>query len=287
MINNRLLATGAYRFRYHPDAPLTEYLRLQQSVICASAVPGPLSQRAFENPNPWDPSTGNTYGGFNPDLWLKQAVRGFTPFDVDSCLGGAGTCSARVFLSPHHFLMGCGAVHETGETASIKYVGLDFRLGYQVEAHTGTIVKLLPANWAMYTNDSARLPCYARMHNTYIGANGEIDAERQWVMPVLAFNTLGSSIYLPDDPLFNWVKPIPSDPYKMASGGDSGSPIFCGFFGEPVILSFISGGTFLGIQHASTLYWEIVSVMNSLATAFSDPLAGSYRPQTVDLRIFD
>lgn len=282
-----LLAAGVKRFRYHTDSPLITYLLGQQTAICAASTPGAATQRAFVNPNPWDVATGETYGGFNPNLFLKGTAPGFTNFDTDAVLGGAGTCSSKVFISPHHYLLGCGAAHSYTDTADVKLLGADFRIGYQVSEYTGTIVKLLPDNWHYYTNNSVRLPAFARMHNTYIGADSATDAERQWVMPVLAFNGVGTDAYAPTDSLFAWAKTNPADPYKMVSGGDSGSPIFCGLFGAPVILSFIQGASAVGQVHIAGLYWTIVSLMNSLATTYSDPLAGTYRPQVVDLSVFD
>ncbi len=281
------LAPGVKRFRYIAGTPLLDYLAAQQSAICDAHSPGASVQRAFENPNPWDVATGETYGGFNQSLFLKGSATGFANFDTDAVLGGAGTCASKVFISPHHYLQGCGATHGITDTADVKLLGLDFRLGYQVAEYTGTIVKLLPDNWHFYTNNSVRLPCFARMHNTYIGAESTVDAERQWVMPIPAFNGVAEDIYLPTDDLFPWVKSNPAAPYKMAYGLDSGSPIFCGMFGDPVILGFVSVATVLGSEHVAGLYWTIVSLMNSLATTNSDPLAGTYRPQLVDLAVFD
>ena len=72
----------------------------------------------------------------------------------------------------------------------------------------------------------------------------------------------------------------------MATGGDSGSPVFCGINGELVILSHVTFYGVIGTDDLALLAPQINTAMNDLATYYSDPAAGTYAVQTVDLSGF-
>lgn len=273
----RLLAPNAVRFKQVPGQPLVDYLYAQQLAACAGKSPGAATQRAFVNPNDWDAETGNSYGAVNPNVFLPY------PFSTTTL-----ACNSSVFISPHHYLKPCGLLHNPTmvETDTLKLIGSDTRLYYQVAEYTGVIAKLLPYNYGLYSGNSAELPAFARMHNTYIGVSPDVTAERQWIMPVTAFAWGEGTQFQADHPLFAWQKQMPNSPVgTMLSGGDSGSPVFCYIQGQPVILSFVSSAWMMGSDKLAELFWQIATKMRELAAFYGDPLAQSYKPQTVDLEL--
>lgn len=269
---------------------LYSYLLSQQLAALSGETPGALTQRAFTNPNDDDPATGNTYGAINSNLFLKRAKAGYTPFDVDALLTAPGTCAKRAWISPNHYLGGCSSDHGVTETATSRFITESAMMFYSATVYTGTLCKLLPW-WYGYLigtqkyNDSAsnRMPAFALMFNTYEGAG--ITAETEWIMPVDFITGVGAAQYEPADSRFSWQKQYNAS-YQMATAEDSGSPIFCGVNGEPVILSFVEAGLTMGAADLAIQHSLIRAKMRELSAANGGPNPTTVAPLVADLSGF-
>lgn len=276
----RVLAPYVYAAADVPGAPLTTYLRAQQLAACANKSPGASTQRTYVN--------GDGSGGFNTGMFLKQASPGFDAFDVDAFLiVPPAACAGKVYISEHHYLSPCGLVHNGGlvDTDTMKVIGRDSLLYYDETPYTGTIVKLLPYNAEFYLEPtdaglSRQIPCFTRARNTMVSG------EYFWTQPVNAFNineayTAVGYQFTPDHPLYAWQQQ--ESDYYMSWGNDSGSPVFCGIYGEAVLVSFTAAASAVGWDKFHLLLDTITIKMQELATYYSDPNALEYRPQTVAL----
>lgn len=277
----RVLAPYSLPVDSVPGAPLTAYLRAQQLAACAGKSPGAAAQRTYVN--------GDGSGGFNTGMFLKQNASGFDSFDVDAFLvESPASCAGRVYISAHHYLNPCGNIHAGGvlvDTDTVKQIGSDTELMYDPTPYTGTIVKLLPEYADFYLEADQQIPCFARMKNTTLGAG-----ELWWTQPVNAFavgpDGTGVSTYqfTPEHPLYEWQQQYTD--YFLSIGGDSGSPVFCGIYGEPVLISFVAVGSYVGFDRFHRLLTQITIKMRELAAFYSDPDAATYAPQTVPLNVY-
>ena len=269
-----------------------DYLLNQQLAAISTETPGASTQRAFTNPNDIDPATGSTWGPFNPNLFLKRAKPGYTPFDTDPVLYKPGTCGARAWLSPHHYINGCGSDHGSIDTDTSRLILTGAVLYYSDVAYTGTLVKLLPWWYSCLTNNypakpsGVKLPAFARMHNTYTGSG--VTVEQDWVMPVDYDPNPGSTNspqYLDGDVRKVWQKESGTSP-AMCTSGDSGSSIFCGVNGDTIILSFVELAATMGDVDLAANYSLIKSKMQELSVINGGPNATTISPLVADLSMF-
>lgn len=285
---------------------LRKYLRDQQIAALSGVTPGSASQRAHVYQNNIAAGNGETvamngvFGPVNPDNFLRaQTKPGFDPLPIDlldSALATAGaTIESRVWLSAHHYITGLGGKHGLNAGPSYRLIASDGVIRYSVTAWGGAIAKLLPSDWRLYlpaprsglSTIAVGIPAWARMFNTYIGGSSDPDAERRWVMPVSFGN---GPLSLPvGDPLepfqrHGWSS---TNPRLIATGGDSGSPVFIGIAGQLVILSHISMFMNAFYDSYADHIPAINTAMNELATYYGDAAAGTYAAQTVNLSSFN
>jgi len=266
-----------------PVLYLREYLQTQQSLICGASLPGSASQRGYVN--------GNGTGGVNPNLFLKKTVAGYDGFNVDVFLNSPaipGTCSSRVYISSHHYLLACGYGHNKSlvDTNTTKRIGYDTRLEYDPVLYTGVIAKLLPSDTyryiptvlgdsGSYVNTGGPLPAFCRLANT------NQSGESWWVQPANAWSGSGGQ-FLPGNTLLAWQQQFSSG--YLGKGGDSGSPIFCGIKGDTVLLGFVCClGTVGAGEHPGSTNQLIKDKMQELAQYYNDPNWNTYAPLVVNL----
>jgi hypothetical protein len=236
-------------------------------------------------------------------------INGYRPFDVTTVAKNTGSASTQAWISPHHWISGIGAAHGVGSVyGQTVLVGGDCVIGYSAAPYVGTLTKFLPPTWRSYLPRHSEaypisgVPCWARLTNTYNGSN-------YWIEPVVARSEVVSSgmgsavaqITYPREALstafcktYNGV---------ICTGGDSGSPVFCGINGTPVLLGRVYGyggaiDWYGDILDAATTIWinpwpiavqdlrqnDITSAMNKLASLNGD--ATVYALQYVDLTGF-
>lgn len=279
---------------------LRKYLKDQQLAAISGVTPGSLSQRVHTTP--YNAGFGATGNSVNVSNFIRaQTKTGFHPFHLDVLdellVGGTGPAQWRAWISPHHFLtwLGHGSNSSPGNWVSIAG---EVVVQYSATAWAGNLCKLLPSNWTDYIPREAfyiqggstpEFNIWSRFYNTY-----DVGADKRWVMPVRLGATSGNgdnNPYPTGDPRRAFQKTYSGSP-PMVNGGDSGSPAFIGITEDGGITATLVplghtaylGTTcsfFYGDMHAG-----INAAMNTLASANSDLLAGSYAVQTVDLSGF-
>lgn len=260
---------------------LRKYLYDQQVAALAGVTAGPQTQRAHALAfNEGFALTGSSVNTGN--LIRAQAKAGFTalPLDVlDELLVGAGGLAQwRAWISPHHFLTwrGHGSSSSVGKWVSISG---EIVVEYSATVWAGTLCKLLPSNWKTYlpdaTIDGGRhdINLWTRHYNTY-----DAGADKRWVMPASLGGT-ASNPYGTSDTRRPYQK-VSSDGV-MSTGGDSGSPAFCGINGTLVPL----GHTAYYGSVCSFWYGDYISSINSAMATLN--ASGVYTAQTVDLSGFN
>lgn len=256
---------------------LRQYLHDQQLAVLAGLSPGATTQRAF--------GTGGV--GINASCLVRRTAAGYDrpPLDVlDALLGTPGTAPFaqwRAWITPNHFLTWYG--HFSGApTATQRWVD-EVCVEYSATPWTGALCRFLPADvFAAKLPMPVGLPnvlgsyisAWARMFNTYA------DGEQYWVQPVW---WAGTNPVLAADPRRAWQRLSPAG--VMATGGDSGSPIWTQINGQLVILSHVvmyglAGGAGIGQMH----YHQRLSDFNAALAALN--ASGTYTVQTVDLSGF-
>lgn len=299
---------------------LRYYLKQQQIAALVGVTPGAGKQRAGAYPNGMaaglntEIKAAGSYGGINTNNFLFDSKPGFDglPADALSLLlnggsfGNQGGAQWQAWISPHHFLSWrghyisgvdggiyykvLGDLHTTqGGTATPNSLR-ECCVYYSPTAYTGTLVTLLPSNWREYMPETdiglrraapTAIACWTRMFNIYQGSG--INTEKRWVQPTeyLCRYDKGG-IYPPTDPRRPYQKPDYNN--ILVTGGDSGSPVFCGIKGNLVLLGHVAEGGLI-------CYWEdvyaddiaeITSVMNILATRNGE-VNPTYVCPTIDL----
>lgn len=277
---------------------LRDYLDKQQAAALVGVTPGAASQRAGVNGNGIAAGLASvvqmpgSFGGANTNNFLRaQGKSGFDGFNLplldevlDSGFSGNGA-GWRAWISPHHFLtwIGHGATSASGRVA----IQEEIVVMYSATPWGGALAKLLPSNYRSYMdviaaknwlNIGTGIGCWARLYNTYDG-KGDASAERRWVQPGMLHT--GTKI-----PSSRAAFQVRAEDGTLVNGGDSGSPVFVGIHGDLVMLSHCQSQYNLGSIFYADYITEINVAMNTLAAAASDPLAGSYAVQTVDLSGF-
>lgn len=275
---------------------LRKYLLDQQVAALSGIIPGAASQRAHVLGNNYDTSPfpgqvwhwGGTYGSVNTNNFLRaQSKPGFDalPLDaLDQILAGGqdGSIEWKAWISNHHYLTWKG--HGVSDGTYHKQIRGEIVVQYSPTEWTGTLVKLLPSNWEDYLpgvlpgGTLNEIRCWARLYNTYDGKT-DATSERRWVQPVV-----GLSSPRIDGDLAAYQKRNSNN--LMVTGGDSGTPVFCGINGDLVMLTHTVFGGYIGWYFYAEWATQINTAMNALATQFSDPAAGTYAIQTVDLSGF-
>jgi len=243
---------------------LRKYLDDQMTACLAGVAAGVASQAAF--------NAG--YSALNSgNFLLRRGVTGFDdmPLDIlEAVLATPGAwANSRVWISNHHYLTGLGALHGTGEASGRKAIGVDSFVWYSATEWTGSVAKVINP-YQEYLPDSASVQdagsgimCFVRAYNTYGSSN-------YWVMPAyFTYNTLDAA-----HPLYAYQRHGTGDSFM--TGGDSGSPVFCGVGGDLVILSHVAVAGVVGADKYGALKTSIDTAMNTLATENSDPAAGTY-----------
>lgn len=258
---------------------LRAYLRDQQLAALDGITPGSSAQRAHATL--FTTGTGSSVNTAN--FIRAQAKAGFDALPLDALdellVGVAGSVQWRAWISPHHYLTWKG--HGVGASGSgwLRF-SAEAIVEYSATAWTGTLIKLLPSNWRDYMPDplglavGTEINCWARLYHAHI------DGDYRWVQPV---RFSGANPYSSGDSRLQFQRPDANN--KMAIGGDSGSPVFCGVNGALVALGHIHYGGQVGTIAEFYANWitDINAAMNTLATAASDPAAGTYAVGTVDL----
>jgi hypothetical protein len=246
-----------------------------------------------------------SYAAQTATLLTGLTVSGWTPFDATIVANNNTNQQAQAWISPHHWISGIGAYHgQNPVSGTTCFVGRDVVIGYSATPYAGTLASFLPVTWAKYlpphtTNyPLSGMPCFCKLSNTYNGSGN-------WIEPVsatgLGFNTFSGLVNPPVDALeAPFCKTDPT--YKViGTSGDSGSPVFCGINGTPVLLGRIFGyggaidwyGDMLTAPTtkmsnnttSNTFQNDITSAMNTLATLNSD--ATIYALQYVSLAGFN
>lgn len=268
---------------------LRKYLVDQQLAALSGVTPGADAQRA--NATASDMGFGDG-GSVNTNCFIRaQAKSGFDALPqeaVDEILSG-GTNSARwrAWISPHHFLTWRG--HDSTDGATWRSLNGEYVVEYSATAWGGgtsaRLCKLLPENYKNYLPDSANwspnggftpeINVWARFYNTYLAG------DKRWVMPVRSglYVWGASPVYANDDVRFPFVKYNSGTP-KLATGGDSGSPIFMGVNGTLVPLGITVGLGGIPVADWTTFIPQINEAMEELNAS------GDYTVQTVDLSGF-
>ena len=266
---------------------LRKYLYDQQISALAGVTAGRSAQCAYANGY-------DQVSGINTGCFVRaQGKSGFAslPLDLLDDLLLADHYKNRVWLTPHHYITGLGATHSPSNiTANNRAIGIDSLIYYSSTIWTGTLAKLLPANWRTYMPDTTLavnssypitslgtdLPCWSRLYNIYTGAN-----DHGWVQPV---NYRASNpFYDVTDSRRAYQRYTGTDP--MIIPGDSGSPIFCGINGALVIVSFVATQWNAGTDDLGALTTQINTAMNSIAVQNGDNT--TYAVTTVDLTGFN
>lgn len=276
-----MLRSGAGTIKTDVSSYLTgslrKYLRDQQVAALAGVTAGASAQRATID--------GTVSGAVNTGNFLRaQGKTGFAGFALDildQMLAVDGPSARwKAWISPRHYISWEG--HGVGSTATRTPTSHDYCISYSTTAWTGTLTKLLPANWRNYLPRGAQGPwentniaCWSRPRNVYSGS------DLLWAMPQ---DLMRSAVYAATDPLSVYQRS--SDGY-MYKGGDSGTPMFCGINGHLIALSHVFYGSSGGYYHYADDIALINSTMNDLSTANGDANAGTYAVQTVDLSGFN
>lgn len=227
-------------------------------------------------------------------------IAGWTPFDAT--IENGEDMSNYYWISPHHYIRGIGWAHNMSNYpaygSNLVWVGIDIVVGYSATAWTGRIVKFLPVGWETYLpvhpesyiNPISGVPCFVRFANTYNGSN-------YWIEPVFCSV---SEVAIPTDAdLTPYLKTTGG---IIATGGDSGSPVFAGINGDLVLLGRVwgyggtidwygnyltaasrTGGT-MSTHDVRTWAADITTAMNNLASYNND--ATVYALQYADLSGF-
>lgn len=258
---------------------LRQHLWNQQQACLGGLTPGPAVQRAF--------APG---GGVNPDCLVRRSVAGYQrpPLDaLDQLLtGGVANPQAfhpfRAWVSPHHFLTWYG--HFTGAPTPTRRWVQEVCVEYSATPWTGALCRLLPGDVA-----TAKLPpepWQGASMGSYIAAwtrlsNVYLPGEQYWVQPVNMGSTNPAQPV--GDPRRPWQRTTPEG--VMATGGDSGSPIWTQINGHLVILSHVvmyaaAGGGGIG----QSQYHQIIPQLNAALAELN--ASGTFTIQTVDLSGF-
>jgi len=269
---------------------LRKYLYDQQAAALVGVTPGATAQRAgvYGNGIAAGLNTavamGGSYGGANPNNFIRaQGKAGFAglPLDLldqilDSGHSGNGA-GWRAWISPNHFLTWRG--HGATDGATWRAIGGELIVEYSATAWTGSLAKLLPANYATkanllsqnWANIGTGLSCWARLFNTYDN-KGDSTAERRWVQPV----EMHRCAFTDSRKTFQ----VFASNGTLINVGDSGSPIFCGVAGTLVMLSHAQTLNNIG----SIFYADYISEINAAMAALN--ASGTFTVQTVDLSGF-
>jgi hypothetical protein len=259
---------------------LRKYLYDQQTAALAGVTAGSAAQRVHATAyNGGFSLSGSSVNATN--FIRAQSKSGFTALPLDALdellTGLGGSAQWRAWISPHHFLTwrGHGSSSSAGNWVSI---GGELVVEYSATAWTGALCKLLPAGWKTYLPDvidttvSSDINLWTRHYNTY-----DVGADKRWVMPACVGN-IKSSPYALADARRPFQKASPDS--LMSTGGDSGSPAFCGINGALVLL-----GHTIGYGNVATLwYGDYISSVNSAMATLN--ASGLYTAQTVDLSGF-
>lgn len=256
---------------------LRAYLRAQLESALSGVTPGGDEQRAR--------TLGQT--AVNPINFLRaQNKLGFDPLPLDlldELLAPPGW-SWRAWVSPRHFITWVG--HGAASTSD-RVAGYDFAVYWSHTPWAGNLVRFLPAGWEskLPPIDSAQhghfvhtgIPCWVSARNTYTAG------ETRWVMPAgLIDGALPAS-----DPLKPYQRSTTQNGSEIImTGGDSGSPVFCGVNSQVVMLSHVFYGSRIGYYHYAWLVDYINSAMNQLASSKGDPAAGTYQCLFADISMF-
>lgn len=260
---------------------LRKYLYDQQIAALSGITPGPEAQRAhavaFNEGFALSGSSVNT-GNFI----RAQGKAGFAALPLDALdellVGAAGSAQWRAWISPHHFLTwrGHGSTSSAGKWVSISG---EIVVEYSTATWAGTLCKLLPADWKTRLPDVAAdavtrdINIFTRHYNTY-----DAGADKRWVMPACLGGMAGSP-YSATDARRPYQKVASAG--VMSTGGDSGSPAFCGINGTLVPL----GHTAYYGSVCSFWYGDYISSINSAMATLN--ASGVYTAQTVDLSGFN
>lgn len=271
---------------------LREYLEQQQFAALAGVSPGYAEQRAHVGPN-----AVVGFGTVNEMNFLlnSNGKAGYDGLPLDALreilAGPGGYTSWRAWISPHHFITWKG--HLPPETAATwMRIGSEIVVEYSATRWDGALVKLLPPDAATYippqiTGDlygqyfsieniavGTEICCWARLFNTYDGyANDDPLVEKRWLMPT---RFIWHNPFSSGDIRRAYQRYMTSPTDWMVSGGDSGSPVFCGINGELVLLSHVRWSGTVGYDLYYRSVDSINAAMNSLAETNGDPNGGTY-----------
>ena len=237
-------------------------------------------------------------------------ITGFTAFDpvYQSSL-------ATTWLSPYHYITGIGAFHNAGVNKGNSayggdgtypneiWLGTDTRVGHIIYPATPTptnqVSTLLPSTYYSHLPAHGEpfpmsgFPCWAHLYHTYLADESTNPLSQRWIQPV-QFN--GANILPPiDASLLPYCKtylaygyPLP----QIISGGDSGSRLFAGINGTPVLLGTVYGksygGQYMGYTDSyGDLFAQIQTAMNNLTTLYGSSYGEVNQTiKTVDLSSF-
>lgn len=270
---------------------LRKYLYDQQIAALAGVVAGASAQRAgvYGNGIAAGLNTAvamsGSYGGANTANFIRaQAKAGFAGFPLDLLdqvldSGHSGNGAGwRAWISPHHFLTWRG--HGASDGSTWRAINGEIIVEYSATPWSGTLAKILPSTFRNYmpiclaTAQGTFIPVWARLYNTYDNKS-DATAERRWVMPANFTNLpFGSG-----DTRYTYQKQA-SGLVKMANGGDSGSPVFCGINGNLVMLSHTAYQGSVGTLEYGAYLTQINAAMAALNGS------GTYTVGTADLSGF-
>lgn len=253
---------------------MRKYLYDQQIAALSGVTPGSAAQRAHATP--YDGGFSLTGSNVNTGNFIRaQGKAGFDALPLDALdellVGAGGSAQWRAWISPHHFLTWRG--HGSSSSAGQWVSDGEMVVEYSATAWTGTLCKLLPANWRSYMPDTAfgntsiyDVAFWTRHYNTY-----DVGADKRWVMPAIIPLSVS-------DTQFTYQKR--SSDGVMSTGGDSGSPAFLGVNGSLVVIGHTAsyGAT------ASVSYMDKLTEINSAMATLN--ASGPYTAQSVDLTGF-
>jgi hypothetical protein len=219
----------------------------------------------------------------------------FDPYTVGTnIVSGNEPNSGAIFLSPYHYIAAFGKTHQTpqidlGRTGTNEFpneiwLGGDIRVGHIIPGSLGgntpaplaNVATLLPTNLSSYLPAHSEampysgFPAWCRFTNP--------TGQNYWIRPVqcnAVFQSgFGGSTFItaPIDTALQPFSLLPAWPASPVQSGDSGSKIFVGIKGTPVLVGHVYGyGGYTDFYDAA----QLQTAMNTLSTAYSSP------PQTI------
>ena len=221
---------------------------------------------------------------FNTNMFLVGNKTGYTAPATDILKQALwaddyGDNNSKVWITPHHYLN--FKTHGSPNGATWRVINGEIVVNYSPTRWNGTLARLLPANWKTYmpnlTTFGPYIPTFTRFKNNHgdPAANGRGDL----VQPGGIFtNTRQGTIA-------SYLAPLDAYQFRtstgaIATGGDSGSPVFTIINGLYVAIGHVARGGMIATNNLS-FYADHLTRIQEIVTLFN--ASGNFTIQTVNL----